>query len=458
MSLRQRIISEIYDEKDNKVVDRKIIEDKKIEVPVKIDDLGYNHQEQIHILQEIQDAFLFIQSKLISHPKKCYKCGGRVNKSGYTSSDYHTVYTDHKLKIIRVSCCNKDCTVDKITTSISSLYGSNMHPDLVKKQVELASEQSFIKAQEALARENGRYRTINNQLTIKKTTDKVGTILNEVRQEIPETSKVPYAEHLIVQVDGGYIKSYDKTKNSFEALVSSIYKPEDHQPGGISKNGTRKSGTILSKIYVASAYKDRCKTIKAMTIAAAKKHGMTTKTKITGLSDGASNCWNTIQSLTKHCAAIECILDWHHISMKFDQLINQLEDPYSCEVESLKWKVWHGKSNEAIERLGKLYLELLNTDCADKLHDLLKYLSNNVDYLVNYRSRKDDKLPYTSSIVESTIETLINTRHKKKHKAQWSREGAHNILQIRTSRISNLWNKEWDEVKNRFYIPKAKVA
>ena len=47
MTLRQRIISEIYDERDNKVVDGRIIEDKKIETPVKIDDLGYNHQEQI---------------------------------------------------------------------------------------------------------------------------------------------------------------------------------------------------------------------------------------------------------------------------------------------------------------------------------------------------------------------------------------------------------------------------
>lgn len=457
MSLRQRIISEIYDEKDNKVVDRKIIEDKKIKTPVKIDDLGYNHKEQIQILQAIQDAFLFSQSKLIV-PDKCYKCGSRVIKGGQMPSDFHSVYTDHRLQIQMVSCCNKDCTAGKITTSIYSLFGSNMHPDLVKKQAEVASEQSFLKAQEALARENGRYRTINNQLTIKKTTDKVGLILNEIHQKIPESSNLGHAEHLIVQVDGGHIKSCDKTKNSFEALVSSIYKPEDHERGGISKNGLRKSGTISSKIYVASTYKDRGKTIKAMTIAAATKHGMTKETKITGLSDGASNCWSTIQSLTKHCASIEYVLDWYHISMKFDQLINQLEDPYSGEVTSLKWKVWHGESNVAIERLGKLYLDLVNTDYADKLHDLLKYLSNNIDYLVNYQSKKDNKLPYTSSIVESTIETLINTRHKKKHKAQWSRQGAHNVLQIRTSRASNIWDTEWNEVKNRFYIPKAKAA
>ena len=41
MSLRQRIISEIYDEQDNKVADRQIIEDKKIETPKEIDNIGY---------------------------------------------------------------------------------------------------------------------------------------------------------------------------------------------------------------------------------------------------------------------------------------------------------------------------------------------------------------------------------------------------------------------------------
>jgi hypothetical protein len=91
---------------------------------------------------------------------------------------------------------------------------------------------------------------------------------------------------------------------------------------------------------------------------------------------------------------------------------------------------------------------------------LLKYLSNNISYLANYELRKNSKLPYTSSIIESTIETLVNTRHKKKHKAQWSREGAHNILQIRASRASNKWQEEWSEAKQRFYIPipKVKVA
>ena len=50
-----------------------------------------------------------------------------------------------------------------------------------------------------------------------------------------------------------------------KTLVSSIYKPENHICGGISKNGIKKSGKIIDKIYSASAVKDRGKTIKAMT-------------------------------------------------------------------------------------------------------------------------------------------------------------------------------------------------
>jgi hypothetical protein len=457
MGLRQRIVSEIYDEKDSKVVDRQIIVDKKIEQPKKIDDLGYDQQEQISMLQAIQDAFLFKQSRLMA-PENCPKCGSRVIKGGYSPADFHSVYTDHRLQIPRASCCNKDCSTGKITNSVYSLFGSNMHPDLVKKQAELASEQSFVKAQEALERENGRYRTINNQLTIKKTTDKIGKILSDIHQEMPDLGEQTSIEHLIVQVDGGYVKSHNKNSRAFEALVSSIYRVDDHITGGVSKTGIRKSGTILNKIYSASTIKDRCKTIKLMTVAAAKKQGMTKKTRITGLSDGASNCWNTIKALEKYCSSVEYVLDWHHIKMKCDQLINQLEDPHAGEAESLKWKIWHGKSHEAIDRLGKLYIELLGTDDADKVHDLLKYLSNNINYLTHYQLRKDKRLPYTSSVIESTIETLVNTRHKKKHKAQWSREGAHNILQIRASRASNKWQEEWSQAKQRFYIPKIKIA
>ena len=130
----------------------------------------------------------------------------------------------------------------------------------------------------------------------------------------------------------------------------------------------------------------------------------------------------------------------------------------SSELESIKWKIWKGETLEALKRLNWLYVNSTNKDYTDKIHDLFKYLSNNKEYLINYDKRKEANLPFTSSIIESTVENIINERHKKKQKAQWSREGAHNVLQLRTSRMSNDWEDEWKIVKDQFYVPRYNKA
>jgi hypothetical protein len=449
MGLRQRVVTEIYDEKDNKIVDREIINDKPIKKPESIEDLGYNHKEQIDLLQHIQDTFLFTQSTIMV-AETCEKCGSKTQKAGDASSDFHAVYTDHKLMVPRRQCCNKDCGHRSYGT-VQSIYGSAMHPDLVEKQAKTGSTKSFMESQISLEGECGKYRPVNNQLTVKRTIAKVGQILNKMHQDETIHEDVKEAKHLIIQADGGYIKSSDKYQGNFEVLVSHVYNPENHIPGTYRESGSRKSGVIEEKIYSASALKDRGKTIRKMTIAAAKKQGMTKNTNITALSDGAKNCWTVLKSLANECNKIEYILDWYHIKQKCTTVRSKLEDPYASELASIQWKIWHGEKEEAISRLSKLYLELINSDGADQLHELFNYLSNNKNYLVNYASRCKSKLPYTSSIIESTIETLVNTRHKKKHKAQWTREGAHNVLQIRTSLANKQWDNEWNEAKRDYY-------
>jgi len=41
----------------------------------------------------------------------------------------------------------------------------------------------------------------------------------------------------------------------------------------------------------------------------------------------------------------------------------------------------------------------------------------------------------------SHIESLINARHKRTGKMQWTREGAHQVLQIRATMASNQWEE-----------------
>lgn len=53
---------------------------------------------------------------------------------------------------------------------------------------------------------------------------------------------------------------------------------------------------------------------------------------------------------------------------------------------------------------------------------------------------------YTSHVAESHVGAVINTRHKKTGKMQWSREGAHNVLQIRAAIASQEWAEQWQDV------------
>ncbi len=65
-------------------------------------DLGLRHKEQINLLKKIQDEILTMQSpQLVEKLDNCPKCGGEMGKIGYKESDFHSVFTDHKVKVQR---------------------------------------------------------------------------------------------------------------------------------------------------------------------------------------------------------------------------------------------------------------------------------------------------------------------------------------------------------------------
>ncbi len=247
---------------------------------------------------------------------------------------------------------------------------------------------------------------------------------------------------MILQIDGGHIKNKEHDKRSFEALIATIYKPEDVVK--IDKN----HNSIADKSIIVSAIQDNTETLKTLILSASLQKGLSNKTKITGLSDGASNCWELIESLEKHCYSIEYILDWFHIGKKFQNNLSAVSTEDKEELEHIKWKVWHGKAYESVNRLDNLIAKYGEDQKAiNKLTKLKDYLSENLSKLVNYQNRKDNNLTYTTNAAESNVETLINKRLKKQQKMQWTREGANNVLQIRASISSGNWDVDWENVK-----------
>jgi hypothetical protein len=77
-----------------------------------------------------------------------------------------------------------------------------------------------------------------------------------------------------------------------------------------------------------------------------------------------------------------------------------------------------------------------------KLTGLYKYLHRNQAYLVNYDAREQANQTHTSQVAESHVDTLINARHKRTKKMQWTRAGAHHVLQIRAMMASDEWESK----------------
>ena len=132
-----------------------------------------------------------------------------------------------------------------------------------------------------------------------------------------------------------------------------------------------------------------------------------------------------------------------HIRQAYDRAISSLPN-YKDQLKSSKFKVWHGKPNEAIEKLIKLKKDLVCDGYDDsklsKVDFIIGYLTSNIDKLVNYMSRKTSNLPYTSNVAEANVESQINARFKRKQKMRWLRDNVHNLLQVRSAIYSNEWH------------------
>ena len=449
MSSRVRVTVETF--RDNTALAEKteIIFDDEVAAPKSAQDVGLSQLQQTNLLEAIQSVVIGEQVVVLNKYDCCPKCGETIRKNGFEQCDFYALYSDHQFNVQRYSC--KKCAW-KSSNSFYALFGTMAHPDLLKLQCIFGSQTSYQKCEDALDDISGFERKINNHQRIKRTTDDIGAIISDINDTAPLIRNTKPAKKLMVHTDGGHIRDREVDSRSFEAIVSVVYRPENL----VQKD--KHHQVILDKTCVASCKDDGLKTNKRNLLHAALKQGMTKETKITAFADGAKNCWSVINVLKPHCVEIECVLDWFHIGKKFQNTIGALPKEYEETLLHIKWCVWHNDANEALNRLKNLYESLTDEKSRSKACSLLTYIELNKQYLVNYEARQIKNKPISSQVIESIIGSLINERYKKSQKMQWTREAAHNVLQIRASKISGEFEKIWPIAVNKFLSKKIKAV
>lgn len=373
-------------------------------------------------------------------------------------------------------CSNKECKWNKTSSLVNQLSGT-MHLELIKLQSEHGANTSYRKAADALTRTIGK-RRINNHSRICKVTNTVGNILAEsqlkAEAQVLATNEVSFknspkdaddtisavscpepdksnlnfsedeqrisAETLCAVVDGGHVHDANNPGKNFEVMMAKVFDP---------KNIVRidKHHTSITKKHCAGSGKyDKQAVMKVNIAKAAKEEGIDKKkTTLTGLADGAKNCWHVIKSLEPLCLLLICILDWFHIG-KYIQRVKIKLPKLASKLDKISSLLWHGHVEESLVKIRAL----LNT-VTDKCHlrilnNFHEYIFENKKYIVDYDDRSNKGLAYTSHIAESTVEHLLNDRCKRKQKMQWSRDGIHAVIQIRVSQSSNNWDNDWENI------------
>ena len=104
MSKQYRIIFECYESslEAEQVLSKTVMMAGSIEKPSDVFNFGFAHLEQVKLVHSCQDALFKEQITLIeSLVESCPNCQDRkLVKYGNRRSDYHDVFTDHKLTIM----------------------------------------------------------------------------------------------------------------------------------------------------------------------------------------------------------------------------------------------------------------------------------------------------------------------------------------------------------------------
>ena len=176
MSKQYRIIFECYESSPEaqQVLSKTIMMAGSIEKPEDVFNFGLAHEEQVKLVHSCQDALLKEQITLIdSVVESCPNCPDRkLVKYGKRRSDYHGIFTDHKLTIGRKPC--PDCNYEPGST-IKTVLGHSMSADLVKLQTELGANHTYRESEQIFCMFSRSKRYINNHDRIKHTAEKVGS-------------------------------------------------------------------------------------------------------------------------------------------------------------------------------------------------------------------------------------------------------------------------------------------
>jgi len=439
---------------------------------VAIETLGLSLAEGKLILKRIQESVVEEQIQdALARRRNCPECGRTRRSKGHHDITIRTLFGNIGLESPRLEHCRCQRHEEKSFSPLQAILPEHTSPEMLYLEVKWSSllpyEVSCDLLHDVLP--------VNEKLSAVTMRNHLFEVAERMEQELGEErpcliegceqdwEQLPIPDGpLTVGLDGGFVRARHK-RGYFEVIAGkSVLEFKRDEPEA------EKSRKCFGFVQTYDG-KPRRRLFELL-----KSQGMAMNQQVTFLSDGGDDVRQIQQYLNPEA---EYWLDWFHITMRITVmkqmargLANERKAPAEAggaqagvppdtsigeELQSLKWNLWHGNVERALERIEDLQWKLeFSVGKSESQNKLLKhlrefdtYIRNNQDYIPNYGERYRNGERIATGFVESTVNQVVSKRMVKRQQMQWTERGAHLLLQTRTTVL----NGELDEAFRRWY-------
>ncbi len=434
--MRVKVLLQLTAEDGNAAAAQVAVFEKQTERP---EDLGLSIAEGKALMAAVQQRVVDAQvASWAERHRCCEACGARRQSKGSYPVVFLTLYGDVRVASPRLHRCPCQGANGPATVSLlRNLIPDYVAPERLYLETRWASLVPYAAAAGLLA-DILPIAAGANATTLR---DHVLRVAERAEAELGEErpcfidgcpadwARLPIPEgRIAVALDGGYVRDWEDRKTNFEVIVGRSV-PED------------RAARYLGLVHGYDSKPKR------RLFDALKSQGLQANQDVTFLTDGGEE----VRALTKFITPeSEHVLDWFHITMRLTVLsqyargVAQHDDAEGtrllAELKRIKWLIWHGNQHRAKQTIG-FFLDDVNglevdypnlRKFARTAHEFAVYIASNAGSLINYGERFRAGERISSCLAESTVNAVISKRFAKRQQMQWTKRGAHLLLQIRT--------------------------
>jgi hypothetical protein len=417
----------------------------------RIEHLGLSLAESKQLLSSLQRHLLQQQiNTFLNTHATCPDCGTPLTLKAHGSRSFRTLFGTFQFYSPRLEHC--DCKRHNTASfrPLSALLTEPVAPELLYMEAKWSSLVSYGLSLDALKD----FLPIALSLDVKtvrydtlKVAKRLEAELNEdqtsfIEGEPHDWELLPPPEgSFTVGIDGGYVRNWVDKKHKFEVIVGKSIRSFDESEEEDKTPSLKRFGFVQT---LETKSKRRLYEV-------LHSQGLQMNQEITFLSDGD----NTLRQLQLEMSPKAThILDWHHVTMKLTVLSQYGKGLVHCEtvlgeaicdkIDRLKWSLWHGQVDKALGKIDDLESSIesfketyaRHAGLVKALSELRTYIVNNRHVIPNYGERYRNGEPIATGFVESTVNEVVSKRFCKKQQMQWSKEGAHLLLQTRVRTLN----------------------